>query len=236
MVEIATDWYARDYGLTGPEIHRRFGYYTDVLGSYPMDDKPSRWVIFQRGMEALTAEDQHEMLRELVAHDGRDDPRLRKLRSYLSTGVAPTSRTLLSELDWERVEDSWNEALRLSAENPSAAIRAARTTLESVCKHICDERDHPYPKTGELVDLYRSVQGCLALAPVGANEQTSKQLLSGIGTTLNALGAMRNELGDAHGKGINSAEPRDVDARLVVNTSFSVAQFLIDCHRAEPIT
>lgn len=67
MLELATDLYARDYGLSGPELHRLFGYHTDVLGSYPMADKPSRWMIFQRGMEGVDGTTQHDIARELVA-------------------------------------------------------------------------------------------------------------------------------------------------------------------------
>jgi len=232
MLELATDLFARDYGLSGPAIHRLFGYRTDALGSYPMDDKPSRWMIFQRGIEALNDVEQHAVLRELVAGDVRVDQRLERLRSYLGTGIAPTSNEMLGVLDWDRVRESWSEALELSGDQPAAAIRAARTTLESVCKHICDERSQPYPRTGELSDLYKAVQGCLRLNPPGTTDQAAKQLLSGVGTVLNALAAMRNELGDAHGKGLTSPAARPLDARLVVNIAFAAAQFFIDCHRA----
>ncbi len=51
---------------------------------------------------------------------------------------------------------------------------------------------------------------------------------------LGALGALRNELGDAHGAGISAPTPRPLDARLVVNLAFGVSQYFIDCHRLTP--
>lgn len=234
VLELATDLYAREYGLSGPQLHRLFGYHTNALGSYPMDDKPSRWVIFQRGMESLGPAARHTVLRELVAQDRRDDPRVDQLKGYLGTGITPASREMLGDLDWDRVRESWDDALKTSGQSPAAAIRAARTTLESVCKHICDERGQSYPSTGDMNDLYRAAQKCLVLSPAGSTDQVAKQLLSGVGTVLNAISAMRNELGDAHGQGLHTPTARPTDARLVVNMAFGIAQFLIDCHRATP--
>jgi hypothetical protein len=234
IIEIATDLYGRDYGLSGPELHRFFGQYTDVLGSYPMANKPSRWMVFQIGLETLDNEHQHAALRALVDGDRREDPRLDKLKAFLRSGLAPVSQEMLADLDWVRVRSSWAEALDKASEQPAAAIRAARTTLESVCKHICDERGQSYPSNGELSDLYKAVQKCLDLGPEGTNKQVTRQLLSGLGTALGALGAMRNELGDAHGAGISSPTPRPLDARLVVNIAFALAQYFIDCHRLTP--
>ncbi|MGP0109392.1 MAG: hypothetical protein ACLPR9_11140 [Acidimicrobiales bacterium] len=165
IIELATELYAREYGMSGPELHSFFGAYTEALGSYPMDDKPSRWMIFQRAIEALDVRDQHIALRALVDGDSREDPRLDKLKAFLRTGLAPVSQEMLAGLDWVRVRSSWAEALEKAGGEPAAAIRAARTTLESVCKHICDERGQPYPNNGELGDLYKAVQRCLNLGP-----------------------------------------------------------------------
>ena len=62
IIELATDLFARQYGLSGPEIHRVFAPYTDRLGTYPMTDKPSRWQIFQRGLDELEEDEQRAVL------------------------------------------------------------------------------------------------------------------------------------------------------------------------------
>ena len=66
VVELATDLFARQYGLSGAEIHRVFASYTDVLGTYPMADKPSRWMIFRRGLDALDEDNQCPLLADLL--------------------------------------------------------------------------------------------------------------------------------------------------------------------------
>ena len=70
------------------------------------------------------------------------------------------------------------------------------------------------------------------LAPPGMGEASVKQLLGGVTSLLSAVGALRNELGDAHGKGKSAPIARALDARLVVNSVFAIIHFLIDCHRA----
>ncbi len=179
IVELATDLYGRDYGLNGPQLHSFFARYTDALGTYPMADRPSRWKIFQMGIESLDERNQRSALRALVDEDTREDPRLERLKAYLRSGIAPASPDLVADLNWVRVRTSWEEALEKVSDEPAAAIRAARTTLESVCKHICDERGQSYSGGGDLGDLYKAVQRCLSLGPDGTNEKIVRQLLRG---------------------------------------------------------
>lgn len=46
----------------------------------------------------------------------------------------------LSSIDSERVKRLWTKALERRVSDPDGAITAARTLLESVCKHILDDR------------------------------------------------------------------------------------------------
>lgn len=242
VIELATDLFARDTGLSGPELHRLFGRYTDVLGSYPMGDKPSRWMIFQRGMEALDGRGQRAVLRELLDREwskergGPNEEDLDKLRSQLAHGmdaVAATFQATLTQLpDWDSVHENWRTALDEVDSKPEAAIRAARTNLESVCKHICDERGQEYRKDDDLPRLYKATAEALMLGPDQHTEQVVKQILSGMNTTVNGMAGLRNALSDAHGKGKKAARPRPRDARLAVNVGFSLSTFLIETHLA----
>ncbi|HEX7131358.1 MAG TPA: abortive infection family protein [Iamia sp.] len=234
-VELATELFARQYGLSGPEIHSVFAPFTDVLGPYPMEDKPSRWKIFQRGLEALTTDDQQRLLTDLLEREwpALDAAELDKLREMLASGAQISSRQLGERVDllnWAGVERSWRDALDLVARNPDGAIRAARTTLESVCKHVCDERNAEYPAGGDLPKLYKAAASALTLAPDQHSEQVIKQVLSGAATVVGGLAAMRNALSDAHGAGKVHVRPGPRHARLAVNMAFGLATFLIDTH------
>lgn len=233
--ELATELFARTTGLSGPQIHSLFAHHTDVLGSYPMADKPSRWQIFQRGMQALDEDGQRAILRELLDRDWPEGMQtdLERLRQRLAGGARHSATQLgdrLTRLDWEAVDRNWRDAIELVPSNPEGAIRAARTALESVCKHICDERGEDYPEGGDLSRLYKCAARSLDIAPDQHAEQIIKQILSGVATTVDGLAGLRNALSDAHGKGKRHVRPAPRHARLAVNVAFSAATFLIDTH------
>lgn len=118
--------------------------------------------------------------------------------------------------------------------DPEGAITATRTTLESVCKHICDERGAAYEDGGDLAKLYKAAAGAMDIAPDQHSERIIRQILSGVGTVVNGLAAMRNSLSDSHGRGKASVRPAPRHAKLAVNAGFAVAGFLIDTHIEKP--
>lgn len=133
----------------------------------------------------------------------------------------------LQLLDSEYVLEVWLKALGRSADDPGGAITAARTLLESVCKHILEARGSPYDEGASLPDLYRHVAGALNIAPSQQTEQIFKQILGGCQSVVEGIGALRNQLGDAHGKGTTSGQPAPRHAELAVNLAGSTALFLL---------
>jgi hypothetical protein len=239
VIELATDLFARQYGLSGPEIHRAFAQHTDVLGTYPMADKPSRWQIFQRAMDSLDENAQRLVLYELLDREwpNLDTGDLDKLRQRLASGTRHTASQLgerLERLDWAAVDRAWKDAIELVDRNPEGAIRAARTFVESVCKHVCDERGEPYPEGGDLSRLYKAAARSLGVAPDQHSEKVIKQILSGAATVVDGLASLRNSMSDAHGRGKSGSRPGPRHARLAVNMAFGLATFLVDTHVEKP--
>jgi Abortive infection C-terminus len=60
------------------------------------------------------------------------------------------------------------------------------------------------------------------------SETIFKQILGGCTAVVEGLGALRNKLGDSHGKGPNRAKPYTRHAELAVNLAGSMATFLIE--------
>lgn len=245
IVKLATDMFARETGFSGPEIHDLFAEHTDVLGAYSMGGGGvSRWELFQTGLSSMSVDDQRRFLLNLCTYDGRSkypmpsDADIAKLRSMLLDGTAPGAIAVSDRLgefgDWEAVRRSWDTALEKVVSDPEGAITATRTTLESVCKHICEERGVPYEDGWDLAKLYKTAAGAMDIAPDQHTEQIIKQILSGVGTVVGGLAAMRNSLSDAHGRGKASVRPAPRHARLAVNAGFAVAGFLIDTHVEKP--
>ena len=242
VIELATSMFARDTGFSGPELHRLFAEYTEELGEYTGwgSGSESRWQIFQRGLKLLPYGQQVRFLIGLCEYDGtikhgrpaEDD--IAKLRALLLGSSAPGSDAAAERLagltDWKSVQDSWRQALDKIHTDPEGAITATRTLLESTCKHICDERGVSYENNWDLSRLYKATAGAMEIAPDQHSEQVIKQILSGVTTVVTGLGALRNSLSDAHGRGKSSVRPAPRHAKLAVNAGFAITGFLIDTH------
>jgi hypothetical protein len=120
------------------------------------------------------------------------------------------------------------------AKDPEGAITASRTLLETVLKHILDDRKLSYDHDHiDLPELFKKVQTELGLAPEQHQEQIFKQILGGCSGVVNGLGSLRNMLGDAHGSGTSRIRPLPRHARLAINLAGSMALFLTETHNAK---
>ncbi len=246
VVELATTMFARETGFSGPDLHRLFAEYTEDLGEYAGwgGGSESRWQIFQRGLKLLSRGQQVRFLLELCEYDGYikhgrpSDEDIAKLRALLLGQSAPGSDVAAERLatltDWKSVQDTWRQALDKIHSDPEGAITATRTLLESTCKHICDERNVSYENSWDLSRLYKAAAAAMNIAPDQHSEQVFKQILSGVTTVVTGLGALRNSLSDAHGRGKSAVRPAPRHAKLAVNAGFAIAGFLIDTHIERP--
>lgn len=134
----------------------------------------------------------------------------------------------LAVLSSASVRTAWQTALERQLSDPDGAITSARTLLETVCKHILDAVHVRYDAAADLPKLYRLTAETLSLAPSRHTEPILKQVLGGCTAVVEGIGAMRNKLGDAHGKGQTDAQPEPRHAELAVNLAGAAATFLVD--------
>lgn len=159
----------------------------------------------------------------------------RPILEYLESGLShPAQKSIdeaLSNFDSESVRFAWAKALERKLSDPEGAITISRTILESVCKHILDDKSVAYNANSiELSELYKLTAKELKLSPDQHNEQIFKQILGGCSGIVNGLGTLRNKLGDAHGKGKLPVKPQARHAELAVNLAGSMALFLISTY------
>lgn len=128
--------------------------------------------------------------------------------------------------DETHLHEQWQKALERKQLEPEGAITSARTLIESVLKYILDEQKIGYSENTELSILYKEVANSLNLAPEQHQEQIFKQILGGANGIISGLGALRNKLGDAHGKSKRSIKPSERHSELAVNLAGSMAVFL----------
>ncbi len=123
-----------------------------------------------------------------------------RLAPLAQTPAQEQISTVLSQIDSEHVGKAWNKALSRRDSDPEGAITAARTLIESVCKHILDKAGIAYPSDVDLPKLYHLTAECLQLAPSQHSSRTMRQILGNCQAIIGGLASVRNELGDAHGK------------------------------------
>ena len=136
--------------------------------------------------------------------------------------------TALQHLNAAYVESCWHKALERRQGDPEGAITAARTLLETVCKHILDDQQVCYDENLDLPKLYKQAAESLNIAPVQHAEPVFKQILGGCTSVVEGLGALRNRLSDAHGKGVRASRPAPRHAALAVNLAGTMAAFLVE--------
>lgn len=147
-------------------------------------------------------------------------------RKSLPLDSATSSAMLV--MNGDTVHKMWQTALERRGSDPEGAITAAKTLLESVCKHILDAKAIIYdPGKIELHELYKLTADSLPVAPSPETKEIFKQVLGGCSAVINGVGAIRNKLGDAHGKDSKSAKPMTRHAELAVNLAGSMSMFLV---------
>ena len=103
--------------------------------------------------------------------------------------------------DPENVHAAWQKSLDRRVNDPEGAITAARTLLETVCKHVLDDTGNSYDHKADLPKLWKLCADELNLSPSQHSEEVFKTILGNCQSIVNSLGAVR-EAGSAtpHGR------------------------------------
>ena len=135
--------------------------------------------------------------------------------------------TVLKSLDEDSVRAVWKKAMDRRTADPDGAITAARTLLESTCKHVLDELGIKYADDADPGKLWSLCADQLNLSPSRHSEVVFKSILGNCQSIVNNLAAIRNKIGDAHGQGKRAVKAKPRHAELAVNLASSMAAFLV---------
>lgn len=194
-----------------------------------------------------TTQDKAAMWAFLKGHSGQWEPRRQYVREQfmplidqLERSPAPADAIVtdaLKRFDAEGVTDAWNKALSRREADPAGAITAARTLLETVCKHLLEDVDGnaTYGHNDDLPKLYRQASELLNIAPSQHSEDAFKRILGSAASIVEGLGTLRNKVGDAHASGGRPVKPAPRHAALAVNMAGSMALFLIETANAKGV-
>lgn len=115
---------------------------------------------------------------------------------------------------------------RLHSGDGENAITNAISALESTFKTILDFYETPYPQKEQVTTLWKTVKDTLHLGDEVAAAHI-KQLIGNMSGAVTSLGGLRNDLSDAHGKGLISPDVYDSYAELAVNLSATISLFVV---------
>lgn len=153
------------------------------------------------------------------------------LLNYLESGQVNPHFDAVEEglkvLSSDDIARAWTKALERKDTDPDGAITIAKSLVESVLKHILDERKISYAKDADLPDLYKSVAAELNLSASQHTEDLFRQILGSCAGVVTGLSRLRNTMGDAHGKGKITYHPAARHAELAVNLAGTMCLFIL---------
>lgn len=155
------------------------------------------------------------------------DPLLALLKTDSRSPSDVGITAIVRSVDSAYIQECWHKALDRRATDPEGAITAARSLLETVCKHILDTENQTYGDSPDLTKFHAYTAKQLHLSPSQHTEQVFKQILGGCHSVVEGLGALRNRHGDAHGKSTTAVNPAARHAELAVNLAGTMATFLL---------
>jgi hypothetical protein len=160
------------------------------------------------------------------------------VRETTRTGIQPADELIsqvLFSFDESGVHHAWQKALERRSPDPEGAITAAKTLLETVCKHIIEAAGKTYGEADDLPKLYNTAAECLNLAPSQHSETVFRCILGNCQSVVGNLAGLRNKLGDSHGQGKRYVKPQARHAELAVNLAGSMAMFLVATSNARQL-
>lgn len=138
--------------------------------------------------------------------------------------VAPTIKTI----DREYIKSISSRALRDIEQNDfDSAITKSRTLLEETFCYVIEKKNETPSDSGDIGRLYRQVRTLYNMHTDANTDKRINTLLSGLNSIVSAVAEMRNKDSDAHGVGATRIPIEEHHARLFVNSSMAMADFIL---------
>jgi len=243
IVEKFADAFAgsRSIGFSAKEITEYFCKYSNYVK--PFDHYgfiPKRSDLFIESVYALQPKQQYYALNDLAfivrktKYAYPDEEVRKRLLEELHCSISLDPIGLrFSQLRETAFREDWVTALsRIDAE-PSAAITAGRTMLETILKTIIKERKYEPDTSGDLGRLLKQAQDTLGFNR--AERQPEHQILRGFISIISGICSISNLAGDRHGTIMGKSISDPYIAQLVVNSAGIVGITFIELHLFNPM-
>lgn len=134
----------------------------------------------------------------------------------------------IKNIDRQYVTSIAERALKnVDDKNFDSAITQSRTLLEEVFCYMIEKKNQSPSESGDINKLYSQVRQLYGIHQDAQTDKRINDLINGINKIISSVAEMRNKDSDAHGVGAKRIEIKDYHARLYVNTSVSLAEFML---------
>ena len=131
-------------------------------------------------------------------------------------------------VDRAYIADLSSRAMKDVAErNYDSAITKCRTLLEEVFFYVIEKKNETPSTKGDIGKLYGQVKSLYNMHQQKEQDIRINSLLSGLEKVITAISDMRNKGSDAHGAGAKRISIDEHHARLFVNSSMAIADFIL---------
>lgn len=150
------------------------------------------------------------------------------LRGKVETSPSDAEiQKILSNIDVPHIKSAWEKAIDRRVEDPDGALTAARTLIETVCKHILTELNIEFSENDDINKLYSLTSEALEISTSQNIDKQFKRVFGNINAIVSGVAFFRNKLGDAHGQVEKNELLINELGELSVNLAGSICIFLI---------
>lgn len=144
--------------------------------------------------------------------------------------IAPTIKTI----DREYIKSISSRAMRDIEQNDfDSAITKSRTLLEETFCYVIEKKNETPSDSGDIGKLYKQVRTLYNMHTDANTDRRINTLLSGLNSIVSAVAEMRNKDSDAHGVGASRIPIEEHHARLFVNSSMAMADFILSVQQSK---
>lgn len=135
---------------------------------------------------------------------------------------------LIKQFDFESIELEFERALNNVQHSPREAVSAASNILEAFCKIYIEMEGLPSPQKQDLKSIWIVVRKDLGFDAKELEDRDLQQILTGLISITEGIGALRTHASSAHGSGSKRYKIEPRHARLAVHSAHSVTMFCIE--------
>ena len=115
--------------------------------------------------------------------------------------------------------------------NYDSAITKSRTLLEETFCYVIEKKNEIPNTSGKIETLYKQVKTLYNMHGDASTDRRINTLLSGLEKIISSISEMRNKDSDSHGVGANRINIDEHHARLFVNASLAMSDFILSVQK-----